>query len=91
MLNTSSSIRGRAGKGGCSVGLRSFGGLAPARAVPACSRPQWLQFRGHSGAVATVSGSCQRMLPLNTAAQSDARASAVICKGRRARALGCER
>jgi hypothetical protein len=71
--------------------MREFGHLTPSKVVPARPRQQLANAGRYSAAASARSGTFRLVLPLNSAAHSDARASRVLCKGRRARAGGCER
>jgi hypothetical protein len=61
------------------------------KVVPAWRRPELASADRQAKAASTVSGTFRHVLPLNSAAHADARASVVLCKGYRARAGGRER
>jgi hypothetical protein len=72
-------------------GVREFGHLTASKLDTAGRRQPLADADLDAKAASTRGGSFKRVLPLNTAAQADARAGVVLCKGQLARAAGCER
>jgi hypothetical protein len=91
MLSTSISKGMLLSEGVPFPGMREFNRPAASKVVPAWHKQQPATADRHLKAASTVSGTFKLVLPLNSAAHADARARAVLCKGHRARAGGCER
>ena len=78
-------------KGAPFLVIREFGRITASKVVPARPRQLLANVARCSAAASALSGTFRLVLPLNSAAHTDARANAVLCKAHRARAGGCER
>jgi len=91
MPSTPISVGRLPSKGAPFLGMWKFGHLTASKVVPARPRQQLANAGRYSAAASARSGTFRLVLPLNSAAHTDARAKVVLCKGYRARAGGCER